>query len=48
MRLYSVEVGARGFVRDSMMCWLKDLGQQGERLHQGTREVSNGAIHDLI
>lgn len=43
MRLYSVEVGAGGFVEDSTTCLLKDLGLQAARLHKASRELSEEA-----
>lgn len=43
VKLYPVEVGARGFVGNSTTRLLKDLGLRGARLHKATREISEEA-----
>lgn len=40
MKLYLVEVGARGFVRVSTTQLLKDLGSWGAALNKASRELS--------
>ncbi len=40
VRLYPVEVGARGFVGRSASCMLKDLGLRGATLSRSTKELS--------
>ncbi len=43
VRLYPVEVGARGFVGRSASCMLKDLGLRGGTLSRSTKELSEEA-----
>ncbi len=43
VRLYPVEVGARGFVGRSTSCLLKDLGLRGATLSRSTKELSEEA-----
>ncbi len=40
VRLYPVEVGARGFVGRSASCLFKDLGLWGATLSRSTKELS--------
>ncbi len=41
VRLYPVEMGARGFVGRSTSCLLKDLGLWGATLSRSTKELSD-------
>lgn len=43
MKLYPVEVGARGFTGDSTSRLLNDLGLQGSTLHRATEQISEEA-----